>query len=77
MAKVIGHVTVNNERCKGCALCVESCPTDVLSMHPTKVNIRGYHYVYMENPDACIGCSNCGLVCPDGVLTVYRKRIKE
>lgn len=77
MAKVIGHVTVNTERCKGCGLCVESCPTDTLSLHPTEVNIRGYHYVYMENPDACIGCTNCGLVCPDGVLTVYRKRIKE
>ena len=77
MAKVIGHVTVNVERCKGCALCVESCPTDPLSLHPTDVNIRGYHYVYMENPEACIGCANCGLVCPDGVLTVYRKRIKE
>ena len=49
----------------------------VLSLHPTDVNIRGYHYVYMENPEACIGCANCGLVCPDGVLTVYRKRIKE
>lgn len=76
MAKVIGHVVVNTERCKGCDLCVVACPTNVLSMHPREVNIKGYHFVYMKNPDDCNGCSNCGLVCPDGALTIYRKRVK-
>lgn len=75
MAKVIGAVVVNQERCKGCNLCVVSCPSDVLELEPQKINEKGYHYVYMKNPEACIGCSNCGLVCPDGVLTVYRKRL--
>ena len=77
MAKIKGHVVVNTERCKGCNLCVVSCPTSVLSLQPTEVNIRGYHYVYMKNPDDCIGCANCGYVCPDGVLTVYRKKVEE
>ena len=77
MEKIKGHVVVNTERCKGCNLCVVSCPTNVLSLHPSEVNIRGYHYVYMENPDDCIGCANCGFVCPDAVLTVYRKKVEE
>ena len=77
MAKVKGHVTVNVQRCKGCSLCIESCPSDVLSLNPHEVNERGYHYVYMKNPDNCIGCANCGLVCPDGVLTVYRKKVEK
>lgn len=71
MARVIGAVVVDKEGCKGCSLCVESCPQDVLSLH-MEVNSKGYHYSYMKNPDACIGCSNCGVVCPDTCITVYR-----
>lgn len=75
MAKVIGAVVVDQERCKGCNLCVVSCPSDVLELQSKKINEKGYHYVYMKNPEACIGCANCGLVCPDAVLTVYRKSL--
>ena len=74
MAKIKGHVVVNTERCKGCSLCIASCPSNVLSLQPREVNIRGYHYVYMKNPDDCIGCANCGYVCPEGEITVYRKK---
>ena len=77
MAKIKGQVVVNIERCKGCDLCVVSCPTSVLSLHTREVNIRGYHYVYTKNPDDCIGCANCGFVCPDGAITVYRKKVEE
>lgn len=73
--KVQGYVEVNVQRCKGCDVCVNACPEDVLERQPREVNERGYHYVYMKYPDACTGCANCGVVCPDGVLTVYRKRI--
>jgi len=74
MAKVKGTVVVNVERCKGCDLCVVSCPCDVLELHPHEVNLKGYHYVYMKNEDNCIGCANCGYVCPDACLTVYRQK---
>ena len=75
MAKFIGYVVVDKDRCKGCDLCVVSCPTDVLELEPREVNDRGYHYVYMKDPDACIGCANCGYVCPDDCLTLYKKRV--
>lgn len=67
-----GTVVVNQQRCKGCNLCVVACPTNTLSLHPTEINDKGYHFAYMATPDTCIGCSNCGLVCPDGCITVYK-----
>ncbi len=72
MAKVIGTVEINTERCKGCNLCVVACPTDVLSLQPKEVNNRGYHFAFAEAPDKCIGCASCALVCPDGCIEVWR-----
>jgi 2-oxoglutarate ferredoxin oxidoreductase subunit delta len=74
MAKVKGAVVVDIEACKGCELCVEVCPEDMLSLHK-EVNSKGYHYAFMENPDACTGCANCGVVCPDTCITVYRVKV--
>lgn len=73
MAKVIGAIVVDKEACKGCNLCVEACPHDVLDLNKG-VNSKGYHYSYMKNPEACVGCTNCGVVCPDTCITVYRMK---
>jgi 2-oxoglutarate ferredoxin oxidoreductase subunit delta len=72
MAKVLGAVDINQERCKGCNLCVVACPTNVLALQLKEVNNRGYHFAYMENPDKCIGCTSCATVCPDACIEVYR-----
>ena len=74
MAKVKGAVVVDTEVCKGCDLCVDACPEDVLALN-REVNSKGYHYSYMKNPDACTGCSNCAVVCPDTCITVYRVKL--
>ncbi|HBI57757.1 MAG TPA: ferredoxin [Porphyromonadaceae bacterium] len=72
MAKVLGAVEINKERCKGCDLCVVACPCDVLSLQPEEVNDRGYHYAFAAAADKCIGCAACATVCPDSCITVYR-----
>lgn len=72
MPKIYGAVTVDEERCKGCNLCVVACPTDTLSLKTQEVNDRGYHFAYMSNPETCIGCSACATVCPDACIEVYR-----
>jgi len=70
MAKVSGEIEINSERCKGCELCIPSCPQDVIAMSEN-LNGKGYHYAVSKN-SGCTGCVNCAIVCPDGVITVYR-----
>ncbi|CCX48506.1 MAG: 4Fe-4S binding protein [Muribaculaceae bacterium] len=72
MPKISGAVIINEERCKGCDLCVVACPVDVLSLQPKEVNNRGYHYAYPKDPEKCIGCAACATVCPDGCIEVFR-----
>lgn len=74
MAKIKGTIVVDNERCKGCGVCVEACPTKVLRLNK-EVNSRGYNYSYMADPEACIGCAGCAVVCPDSCIVVYRQKI--
>jgi len=73
MAKVKGDIVVDIERCKGCEVCIDTCPTGTIAMVDA-VNGKGYHYMQNVN-DACTGCTNCAVVCPDGVIEVYRIKI--
>jgi len=75
MAKIVGDVVINIERCKGCGVCVTGCPKDVICLGK-EVNGKGYHFVVKQN-DECIGCANCAVICPDAVITVYRAKIEE
>jgi 2-oxoglutarate ferredoxin oxidoreductase subunit delta len=74
MAKIRGAVVIDTEKCKGCEVCVVTCPTQTLAL-AAEVNGKGYHYSYAANPDACIGCANCAVVCPDAVITVYKLKM--
>lgn len=76
MAKVKGAIVVDTVNCKGCSLCAESCPTNVIQLSPD-VNSKGFHFAYMQNADACTGCTNCATVCPDSCITVYRVKPQE
>ncbi|MDP2423312.1 MAG: 4Fe-4S dicluster domain-containing protein [Bacteroidales bacterium] len=70
MAKVKGSIVIKIEQCKGCEVCVPTCPHEVIALSKN-VNGKGYHYLEMVN-DECTGCTNCAVVCPDAVITVYR-----
>lgn len=73
MAKLKGAVVIDIEKCKGCELCIPTCPEETLALSKN-VNGKGYHFAQPEN-DNCTGCTNCAVICPDGVITVYRVKI--
>lgn len=69
---VKGAVGFNQDRCKGCELCVEACLKNIVVIDNAKINKKGYNPATVINMDECIGCTNCATMCPDEVITVER-----
>jgi 2-oxoglutarate ferredoxin oxidoreductase subunit delta len=61
--KAKGKVEVNQEKCNGCGLCVESCPLKALKLS-AEPNRRGVHHVQHVG-EACAGCGTCHYFCPE------------
>lgn len=59
------------DQCKGCELCVEACPRDVLAMG-SQVNSLGYRPATVIAPTRCTGCKACALVCPEVVFRIWK-----
>ena len=66
-----GKVIINPEECKGCGLCVESCPPKCLELAP-ELSAYGVHPATYKG-DGCTGCGICFYCCPEpGAITVFR-----
>jgi len=58
MVKII----VNNEKCTGCATCVETCPVAVYEIKDKKsVPVK---------PEECLVCRACEVQCSEGAIQV-------
>lgn len=68
----MAKVSFNEDRCKGCGLCVSVCPKGIVALAKDKINAKGYHPAGVSEQDKCIGCASCALMCPDTVITVER-----
>ncbi len=69
----MNKVTVNEERCKGCSLCVEVCPKKVLELRKDRLNLKGYHPSEAVRQENCIACAMCALICPDVAIKVEKE----
>ena len=68
----MAKLTFKTDYCKGCGLCVDVCPKDVLRLAPDKINKKGHHPVEAAKPDQCVSCGSCAIMCPDSIIKVER-----
>lgn len=66
---------IDPERCKGCSLCINFCPKNVLEISD-KVNVRGHFPVFQARPEDCIQCSICCIMCPDVAISIVENQIE-
>jgi 2-oxoglutarate ferredoxin oxidoreductase subunit delta len=66
-----GTIVVDENRCKGCGLCVGACPRHIIGF-TGYFTPRGYHAAHLDNASLCTGCALCATMCPDAAITVYR-----
>lgn len=74
-----GRITIDQERCKGCGLCILVCPMKQIEISD-ELNTKGYYpacFLEEKAPESqkreCTGCALCALTCPDVAIEVYRE----
>ncbi len=68
-----GKLTFTIDLCKGCGLCVNTCPKKLLKISEETINKKGHYVVELTNEDQCVGCASCAVMCPDCVIKVERE----
>jgi 2-oxoglutarate ferredoxin oxidoreductase subunit delta len=72
----VNRIIVDFERCKGCYLCIESCPRDQIEAGH-EINAAGYYPAQAKGNGECTACVLCARVCPDAAIEVYRESGKD
>jgi 2-oxoglutarate ferredoxin oxidoreductase subunit delta len=69
----MSRIAIDEERCKGCLLCVEACPKGIIAAS-SRFNTKGYKVAEVPEADMdkCTGCAACANMCPDVAITVWR-----
>jgi 2-oxoglutarate ferredoxin oxidoreductase subunit delta len=72
MNEVFRSVRINEDRCKGCYLCISVCPKSCLEVG-SHLNQRGLNPAVLMRPEDCIACMNCATMCPEVAIEIFKK----
>jgi ferredoxin len=57
------EITIHEEACRGCEMCVDICPTKVFEYDTDKrISVSKF-------PEDCIACLSCTYLCPSGAIS--------
>lgn len=62
MDKTVPKIEIIEKYCKGCGICVEFCPRQVLEIKGIIASVKSL--------EACIKCGQCELRCPDFAIKI-------
>ena len=73
-----GKISIDRERCKGCQLCIDVCPTEHIEVDAS-LNNKGYYPARprankKEDRKDCTACTQCATICPEVAIEVYRAK---
>jgi len=57
------EISIKKEACRGCQICSEICPTDVLEYNAAEQK------VFVKNAENCIACLSCTYICPSTAIS--------
>jgi len=67
------EIRIDGRLCKGCQICIQVCPHDVLAK-ADKVDNRGFYLPVVVNLEACTVCRMCEMECPDFAISVHEEK---
>ena len=68
----MARISVDHGFCKGCGLCVDVCPLNIIELDGSVITAKGYHPATCTDVEKCTGCATCATMCPDVAITVWR-----
>ncbi len=71
----MADINIDRKRCKGCCLCVSSCPIGNIKMSD-EANMQGNFFAEVVDTDECTGCALCCQMCPDMAIEIKDDKAK-
>ncbi len=65
-------LTINEDLCKGCGICVDFCPKKVFQPSQS-ISRRGYYIPLVAVAEDCTGCRLCELLCPELAIVIAQR----
>jgi len=70
------QIVINEDFCKGCGLCVTTCPLHLIRI-ADRISPKGYYPAGCVDPEGkCTGCALCATMCPDVAIEVFKAKKK-
>ena len=66
----MAKIKINEARCKGCYLCIASCPNGLIGISG-KLGVKGIKPARFSG-GKCTGCTMCAIICPECIIEVYK-----
>lgn len=73
----MAEVIINQERCKGCSLCIMACPKKIIYISKDIFNNKAYNPAAISNMNECSGCTFCAIICPDCAIEIIPAKITK
>ncbi len=64
----------DDQRCMGCTICVETCPSACIELKPDRGTRATIRYPQLVNARHCIGCAFCMAECPVDAVAMNQQR---